>query len=295
MEKEFTDALYELFVKQNIPLSQSLLIMSRKPKCDAVKRASLLIYSALEGGSLFSNALKTCSGIKFDEVFISFIRIAEKNGDLKTTVKYFKEKLEREKEEKKKLIGASIYPAFVILMAVAASIFIGLYTDTADFSLLAKFIFCFLILCAFVYSMIFRMLGDNRLCEAFTAVDFLLKNGIELSEAVGCAVQIAGPTGSIGRIFEDARIKLTYGMDLRSAFDCNNDKRFSEIFYYADTGGSQLDLFERISAGLEAQNERRRTICLSLIEPVFIVMAGGFILMLLMTSFMPLINDISWI
>lgn len=295
MQKEFTDALYELFVQQNLSLTQSMLIISRKPKRDAVKRAAFLIYSSLEGGCLFSNALKTCSEIKFDDVYISFILLAEKNGDLKSTVSYLRQKLKRKKEERKKLVEASIYPAFVILLSIAASVFVGVYTNTADFSSLTKYVVIFLCLCAFMYFLIFRMLVDDKLCEAFTAVDFLLKNGIELSEAVGCAVQVAGPSGSIGRLFENARIKLTYGMDLRSAFDCRSSRRFSEIFYYADTGGSQLDLFSRISANLEAQNEKRRSICLSLVEPVFITMAGGFILMILMTFFMPLINDISWI
>ena len=295
MKKEFTDVLYDLFVRQDNSLSQSLLIMSRKPKRDAVRRAALLIYSSLEGGSLFSNALRTCSEIKFDDVYISFILLAEKNGDLKSTVSYLKQKLDRESEGKRKLLEASVYPAFVIFLSIAASLFVGLYTDTADFNLLAKYVLLFLFFCVCVYALIFRILDEDKLCEAFTAVDFLLKNGIELSEAVGCAVQVAGPSGEIGRIFEDARIKLTYGMDLRNAFDCKTSRKFSELFYYADTGGSQLDLFERITLNLEAQNQKRRTICLSLIEPVFIVMAGGFIMLLLMTFFMPLINSISWI
>ena len=295
MQREFTEVLYELFVRQNLSLSHSLLIMSRKPRKDNVKFASEAIYSALERGSVFSSALKTCEFVRFDDVYISFILLAEKNGDLKSTVSYLKQKLARENEHSKKLIGASIYPAFVILLALAATVFIGLYTDTADFSLLAEYVSGFLFLCVCVYGVIFKLLGDDRLCEAFTAVDFLLKNGIELSEAVGCAVQIAGPSGSVGKIFENARIKLSYGMDLQTAFNCKENRQFSEIFYYADIGGSQLDLFARIASGLSAKNERRRTICLSLVEPVFIVITGGFILMILMTFFMPLINDISWI
>lgn len=295
MQREFTEVLYELFVRQNLSLSHSLLIMSRKPKKDRVKLAAESIYSALESGSVFSNALKTCESVHFDDIYISFILLAEKNGDLKSTVSYLKQKLVRENEQSKKLIGASIYPVFVIILAIAASVFIGLYTDTADFSLLAKYALAFLSLCICVYGVILKMLGEDRLFEAFTAVDFLLKNGIELSEAVGCAVQIAGPSGTIGKIFENARIKLSFGMDLQTAFDCKNNRQFSELFYYADTGGSQLDLFARIAASLSEKTERRRTICLSLVEPVFIVMTGGFILMILMTFFMPLINDISWI
>ena len=298
MQSVFTKALYELFVRQDISLSQSLLIMSRKPRHDGVSRAAESLYKALENGSLFSNALRTCSAIPFDDVYISFILLAEKNGDLKSAVSYLKEKLEREESGRRRLFAASVYPAFVILISVGASAFVGLYTGTADFALLMKYIAGLLFVCGAVFALIFKLLKGDCLCEAFTAVDFLLKNGIELSEAVGCAVQIAGPSTRVGRIFENARMKLSYGMDLRNAFMCRElggDKKLSEAFYYADTGGSQLDLFGRMAACLEAQNERRRTVCLSLVEPLFIVIAGGFILLLLMSFFMPLINDIGWI
>ena len=56
MQREFTEVLYELFVRQNLSLSHSLLIMSRKPKKDRVKLAAETIYSALERGSDFSSA-----------------------------------------------------------------------------------------------------------------------------------------------------------------------------------------------------------------------------------------------
>ncbi len=95
MQREFTEVLYELFVRQNLSLSHSLLIMSRKPKKDRVKLAAESIYSALENGSVFSSALKTCEYVRFNDVYISFILLAEKNGDLKSTVSYLKEKLVR--------------------------------------------------------------------------------------------------------------------------------------------------------------------------------------------------------
>ena len=77
MQREFTEVLYELFVRQNLSLSHSLLIMSRKPKKDRVKFAAESIYSALENGSVFSSALKTCEYVRFNDVYISFILLAE--------------------------------------------------------------------------------------------------------------------------------------------------------------------------------------------------------------------------
>ena len=294
MMLEFTRALYELFVKQKLGLSQSVLIMSRKPARDSVSRAARIIYASLEKGNLFSNALRTCQVVSFDDVYISFVRLAEKNGDMESAVSYLKEKLEREVADRKRLLGASIYPAFVVLIAVAASIFIGLYTKTANLGLLMKYVMVLTGVCGFVYFVLLKMLGPDELCEAFIAVDFLVRNGIEISEAVGCAVQIAGPSSKTGRVFENARIRLSYGMDLQSAFRQSQSK-IREVFYYADSGGSQEDLFGRIAAYLTEEKEKSRTLCLALIEPLFIVITGAFILAILMTFFMPLINGLEWL
>lgn len=303
MMLEFTKALYELFVKEGLSLSASLMIMRAKPKTDSVSRAAAYIYSSLENGNLFSNALKTCKAVDFDDVYISFISISEKNGDLKTALSYLKQKLEREAECRKKLAGASVYPFFVILLSIASSIFIGIYTRTSDLLLLVKYVFILISVCAVLYFSIVKMLKENVLFEAFTAVDFLLKNGIELSEAVACAVVIAGPSSKVGKFFENARLKLSYGMDLQTAFCCMKEikigpqytSKLREAFYYADAGGSKDDLFGRIAGYLAAEKERTRAICFSLLEPLFIVVTGGFLLVLLMTFFMPFINDIGWI
>lgn len=294
---EFTRMLYELFVLQGITLSKSLLIMSSKPKKDAVNKASGMIYCALENGSFFSNALKSCSAINFDDVYISFICIAEKNGDLKTALSYLKQKLEREKECKKKIVEASIYPVFVILLAISASIFIGVYTKNADIQLLAKYVSVLILVCFAMYFSIVKVFRENCLFEAFSAVDFLVGKGIELSEAVECAIQIAGPSTKTGRMFENAKINLSYGMDLQTAFNCkkNANSKLSEAFYYADIGGSRNDLFGKIAAYLKTEKDRQRTICLALMEPFFIVITGIFILAILMTFFMPLINEVGFI
>ncbi len=301
---EFTKILYELFVKQDNSLSKSLQFMSERTKVDGTVKAAREIYKALEKGSFFSNALKTCKSIQFDEAYVSFINIAEKNGDLKTALSYLKDKLEREKECRKKIVEASVYPAFVICLAVAAAVFIGLYTETADFILLSKYVFLLLFVSAAMYFFIFRIFAEDSLFEAFTAVDFLMRNGIELAEAVGCAVQVTGPSSRTGRLFENARINLSYGMDLQTAFNCKKAgrgnfvsslSRLSEAFYYADVGGSRDDLFGKIAAYLKEEKERKRRLCCSLIEPCLIVITGIFILAILMTFFMPLINEIGFV
>ena len=298
MMREFTAALYELYVRQMIGLSESLKIMGKKPKKDCVSKAAENIYSALENGSLFSNALKICPFIKFDELYVSFILLAEKNGDLKSTIEYLHKKLKREAENRKKLVQASIYPLFVILISIASCVAIGLYLGNVDFNLLLKDTGIFVFSSLTIYFIILKTISDNTLAEAFAAVDFLIRNGIELSEAVGCAVQISGPSSKTGKLFENARVRLCYGMDLKSAFnsrEIDSNKKLLEALYYADTGGSQNDLFGRMAAYLESKMESKREFCFSLVEPLFIAITGGFLLVLLMTFFMPFINDVGLI
>ena len=297
---EFTSVLFDLFVKQGIELAACLLIMSRSsnraPGHIAGRRfgnrkvalAAHYLYEALENGNLFSNSLKTCRYISFDEVYVSFITLAEKNGDLKAAITYLHEKLERNKTNRRKIFMVSLYPFFVVCAAIAACILVGVMTNTQNWNLLIHHVFALMFVCAAVYLLILHMLGDNKLTEAFVAVDFLVKKGIDVAAAVECAVQIAGPSTTTGRKFEEAKRRLEYGMNLQSAFCCGG--KIGEAFYYADVAGNQNDIFSRVAFYLREENERRRSVCLAFVEPVFILIVGVFLLSLLMEYFMPFIN-----
>lgn len=287
---EFTSVLFDLFVRQGIELAACLLIMSRNHRRASrrIMLASDYLYKELEKGNLFSNSLKTCRYISFDEVYVSFIMLAEKNGDLKAAVTYLHDKLERNKKNRQKIFMLSLYPFFVVCAAIAASILVGFMTNTENWSSLLHHIFILIFVCVGVYLLILFLLGDNKLTEAFVAVDFLVKKGIDLSAAVECAVQIAGPSTITGRKFEEAKRKLEYGMNLQSAF-CSSGK-IGEAFYYADVAGNQDDIFSRIAFYLREENEHRRTICMAFVEPLFILIVGVFLLSLLMDYFMPFIN-----
>ncbi len=294
--KEFTDALFELFVKQNIELAASLLIMSKGRKKGGFSvtggkrelRAAAYIYECLENGNLFSNSLKTCPVISFDAVYIAFVRLAEKNGDLRAAITYLHEKLERNQKNQRKIFMISVYPVFVVITSIVACIFIGLVIGSENWLNLINYVFVLILICAFLYFCIFMLIGDSKLSEAFMAVDFLVKKGIDVAAAVECAVQIAGPSSTTGRKFEDAKKKLEYGMNLQTAFSCRG--KIGEAFYYADVAGNQNDIFSRVALYLNEENEKRRSVCMALVEPVFILVVGIFLMSLLMEFFMPYLN-----
>ena len=295
MKEKFTRELYELYTKQNIGLAECLRIISHKPgrKKDFVKKTAEYLHKSLEDGNFLSNAMKTCPYFDFDDIYISFIRIAEKTGKFKETISYLMKKIERQDESRNKVFGAIIYPIFVVVISVVACVFVCAYLKRGSIA----DVFCYVAIlsgaCILMFLMIVKFIGENKTYEAFLAADFLVKAGCGISAAVECAAGIVGNNTETGRIFKAAKEKLEYGFDLKRAF-CT-DGKFSDAFYYADISGNQTDVFEKIAIYLNQKDEKKRKVCLILIEPVFILVTGVFLFSLILKFMVPYLTDFNWV
>ena len=257
-----------------------------------VSKTAEYLYTQLELGNPFSNSLRTCPSMNFDDFYVSFITLAELTGDLKEAISYLRRKLERKHKNKMQLLEASIYPAFVIILAICASFFLINYTGMIEADLLLKMIFILIIGCISIFWGISKIICDDKLYEAFLIIDFLLKAGVGMSGAVGCGVQILGINSRMGRLFDDAREKLEYGVSLENALKLG--EKFEEGFYLAEKAGGKTEVFGKMAGWIYQKNERKRKICLSLLEPLFLLITGVFLLLLIMNFFMPFINDTQW-
>ena len=123
--RRFTQALAEMVCKKKFDLAGSLKIISSNNSfdCRIIALASKNIYEAMLSGLTFSDALQLCPYIDFDSVYISFVRFAERCGTLEQTLIFLKEKCEREQDNRNKVLQASVYPAFVIILAICAGVF----------------------------------------------------------------------------------------------------------------------------------------------------------------------------
>lgn len=294
MVEEFTKKLDELYVQQKLDLSEALKIMFHRKsrhKTQTEKSAEYL-YMQLELGNPFSNSLRTCPFINFDDFYVSFITLAELTGDLRDAISYLNKKLERKHKNKMKLLEASIYPFFVIILAVCSSFLLVSYTG-ADAELLFKMIFILILGSICIFFGISKVICDDKLYEAFLIIDFLLKAGVGMSGAVGCGVQILGINSRMGRIFKEAKEKLEYGVSLENALKIG--EKFEEGFYLAEKAGGKTEVFGKMASWINQRNERKRKICISLLEPLFLLITGLFLLLLIMNFFMPFINDMEWL
>lgn len=300
MIQKFTRELYDLFVKDNIGLVESLRIMKKKPgkrlflqnECQIQKTADYLLKK-LENGNLLSNAMKSCTYMKFDKTYISIISLAERSGNLKKSIIFLKEKFERDKENKEKMISVFIYPAVVICFAFVICVYLCTYFDKEKQFLIYRAFFAFFCFCILVVMIIKKNLEGNKLYEAFFTIGFMVDSGIDLANAVGCGSQILGIDSKLGKKFITAKERLEYGMSLENAFSFDSD--FQEAFYYADQVGRKSEIFSNIAEWMSDKCKKKRNAILLLIEPLFITITGIFLLILVVNFFMPFMNDFSWV
>lgn len=313
--KKFTEELFELVALQKFSLISALEFiktgMKKNGQEGTVQKAAEEIFEQLNKGNSFSYALRVNDVINFDNTYSAFISFSERNGNLAKTLGFLKERCIRKENSKNRIIEASIYPAFVVLLSVLALIAVLVYGKTffnsAEFNfeyrktVVRGLIYSFIFLAAFVVlvvSFLKRRIGNNRLYEAFSAVGFLVRAGVNLSNAVSIAVNILGEETPEGALFLRAGEKLLEGQDLRSAFlEERNYKvakkvytEIQEAFYFANQSGDSGEVFEKIADWLEAESLKKRTVCFKLIEPVLISGTGLFLLIFMGNILLPFLS-----
>lgn len=299
MVRMFTKKLADLFVNQEMELSEALEVIRFVPEKKGKRGRNKLaktaeyFYQQLEAGNYISNAFRTCPYINFNDFYVSFISIFERYGDLRCAIDYLNKKCERHHKNVMKVFEAGIYPLFIIGVAVFSGLIFVHFTEEKNYELFVKIMAGFILISTGVFLIIFKILSENRLYEAFILIDFMMKSNVGIAEAVNCAVQILGKNTKYGRIFLDAKEKLGFGMSIQNALRLGD--RFEEGFYFADKAGGKTEVFGKMAVWLYEQDENKRNICIRLMEPVFILLTGIFILILLLNFFMPLATNNNWL
>ena len=310
-KKKFTELLEDLVCQKSCELQKAIFLLS-KNKTKRYKKVSLAaqnIYDSLKHGNSFSWALKNCRFIEFDDLYVSFVNFSERSGRLENSLKFLKKKCVREEENRAMVLQASVYPVFVVIVSVAAVIGLFCYSSSLwkqdefgiNFSeeLYSSFYLSFsflLVFCVIVFFLLRKMLGTNKLYEAFLAAGFLIKGGESLANAVNNAVTILGYDSKEGQLFAKAGKKLSYGVSLKTAFELNSlnaslQQELEEAFFFAENSGDESEVFEKIALWINARDEKIRTICFKLLEPFFICGTGIFLLVFLMNLVLPIFTQ----
>jgi type IV pilus assembly protein PilC len=113
---QFTQQL-SVLMDAGLPIVRSLKILGNQQKPGLLKNIVLEVAEDVETGSSFSEALgkhpKT-----FDKLYVNMVKAGEAGGVLDVILQRLAAFMERMEALKRKIIGASIYPAVVITIAV---------------------------------------------------------------------------------------------------------------------------------------------------------------------------------
>lgn len=112
----FSRQLSILFQSQ-VPIVESLSVLAKQTENHEFREKITKISEEVEGGTTLSTALSLYPRI-FSPFIINMIRSGEASGKLSETLNYLADHLEHEYNFRSKLLGAMIYPAFVIFVFI---------------------------------------------------------------------------------------------------------------------------------------------------------------------------------
>ena len=314
--KVFTESMYEL-LSENLTLYQALKILceSKLSSKKIVKTAEYLA-NEIEKGALFSNALRSCPFIDFNNTYISFASFSEKTGNLTKVMGFLSEKSRREEEALAALKNALVYPVFVFCLVIVLFVMfvfsdgnfwgeeglLGITKIEAAGKVGVSFLFVLFL--SVIMILFFRKnIVENKVYEAFLSGGFLVKEGVNMSVAVGMAAVVSGIDTKIGEVFQKAKEKLEYGMDIRTAFSCDKNKKsinfsnrkLSEVIErslcFAEKTGNKDDVLLKIASYVKKCDDRNRKTTLLLVEPVSVTLLGVFLLTIVFQIILPVFSN----
>ncbi|MDE2093281.1 MAG: type II secretion system inner membrane protein GspF [Burkholderiales bacterium] len=113
-------------VGAGLPLERALTALSEEAEDPRQRELVAHLKSEVNAGSPFARALASAPR-EFDEVYRGVVAAGEQSGALGKVLERLADDLEERQELKSKLIGATLYPAIVSLIAVVIVIFLVTY------------------------------------------------------------------------------------------------------------------------------------------------------------------------
>ncbi len=115
-----------VMILAGLPLTRALDILSRQTKNKKFKKIIIVLIESVQKGVPLSEAMKIYPNV-FSSLFIAMVRVGEESGKLSESLKLVAEQLERDHVLTRKIKGALIYPAIIIIAMIVIGILMLLY------------------------------------------------------------------------------------------------------------------------------------------------------------------------
>lgn len=129
-----------ILVKAGIPLLDSLKMLKGQAGSRAATKIFSQIAADVERGKFLSSSLESFQKV-FGEFAVNVVRVGELSGTLEGNLNYLAEELKKKQELKRKVVGAMVYPAIVVVATVALSVLLTVFIFPKILPVFASFKF----------------------------------------------------------------------------------------------------------------------------------------------------------
>ncbi len=118
-EKINFTSTFKLLMQSGVPVIESLVFLENEADSPKLREAAGVIKTQILAGATYSETIARYPDI-FGHVYIGLTKAGEDSGEMEKTLTRLVELLEKQEAIKSRVIGALIYPVFVICLAIAA-------------------------------------------------------------------------------------------------------------------------------------------------------------------------------
>src|SRR4051812_6109624 len=118
----FTRQLATL-IDAGLPLLRGLTVLAKQERDKVLKKTTLTLADSVQGGSTFSEGLAQ-HPVLFNDLYVSMVKAGEVGGVLELVLARLAEFQEKAQKIKNKVAAAMVYPAIVMVLAVAIMAFL---------------------------------------------------------------------------------------------------------------------------------------------------------------------------
>ncbi len=108
---------YQTLAGAGVPVVESLLFMEQEANSPRIRNLSRELRKHILAGSTFADTVKRYSNV-FGQIFVGLAKAGEDAGEMEATMGRIIELLKKQEAIKMKVIGAMMYPMFVVVLAV---------------------------------------------------------------------------------------------------------------------------------------------------------------------------------
>src|SRR3989344_6448732 len=115
-----------ILIKAGVPLFNSLIMIREQAKSNSMKKILDKIVRDVENGQYLSTAMAKFKKV-FGELTVNIISIGEVSGNLSENLNHLVTILKKRQALNRKIVGASVYPIFIIIATLAISVMLTVF------------------------------------------------------------------------------------------------------------------------------------------------------------------------